>query len=862
MDKDIRTLRTIARNSFKANKTRNIFVIIALVLTGILFSGLFTLCINMKTISEEQTMRIVGTTAHASYSRLSREEYSRISKNENIKDASYSIYLAKVDNKELSKRDTELRYIEKKDAEWSYQNPKEGRLPVKENEIATDTIVLKMLNIEPKIGSKITLKYEINSKEYVKEYVLSGYWEGDEVKTASQCFVSKVMADQLLAGFDEVRAKNSLETSDQIGLLTANVFFDSTINLKEKAEQAAIQSGCDLEKIKIGVNWGYLNAGINSSNITTICFILLLLLLLMITGYFIIYNIFSISVKREIHFYGLLKALGITSTQIRKILWNQIFKLSVIGIPLGLLVGYLIGISLTPILLDSQGGEHLEAAKYLSINPWIFIGATVFSFLTVIFSVRKPNKIASNVSPIEALRFEDEIVNLKPGGKRGKNSFSIAKMARANIKRSGKRMVLVSLSLALSIVVLNSVYTIISGFSIDKYLSKRVETDFAVGNSKLFTQKQDFSDNTSGVKQELIDLVCSQPGIKNSGACYFTYGSQILGGDFQTKYDEYFSSSYIQQTNESYHRVLEQSIEDIKANGYSLSVNLYGLDEFPMSYLKIVDGTLDYKKMEDGNYIVLNQDNINSGNSLYQIGDRVSFVVDYEGTPHEEEFEVIAIVEDLPTGLSTQQTSLSCTTTTAYISSKQFKEKITNPLCYEYVMDVNDAEQENMEQVLKKYTEFADTEMGYSSKMKLMDEFYTMIKSYEVIGISLVLIIAVIGIVNLINVLLTSLIERRNEIAILQALGMTEKQLKYLLTMEGECYILNASFISIVVSVFCSFLIKKIIEDIFWFFDFKFTILPVIFLIVIYIVITAVLPVVIYSYINKGSIVERLKISN
>lgn len=109
---------------------------------------------------------------------------------------------------------------------------------------------------------------------------------------------------------------------------------------------------------------------------------------------------------------------------------------------------------------------------------------------------------------------------------------------------------------------------------------------------------------------------------------------------------------------------------------------------------------------------------------------------------------------------------------------------------------------------------------------------------------------------------MTSLIERRNEIAILQALGMTEKQLKYLLTMEGERYILNASLISIVVSVFCSFLIKKIIEDIFWFFDFKFTILPAILLIVIYIVITVVLPVVIYSYINKGSIVERLKISN
>lgn len=115
----------------------------------------------------------------------------------------------------------------------------------------------------------------------------------------------------------------------------------------------------------------------------------------------------------------------------------------------------------------------------------------------------------------------------------------------------------------------------------DKYLSKMVETDFAVGNAKLFTQRQDFSDSSTGVKQECIDLITSQAGIENSGACYFAYGSQIPSGDFQKRYDEYFNDSYIQQTNEGYHRVLEQSIEDIRANGYYLSVNLYGLDEFP-----------------------------------------------------------------------------------------------------------------------------------------------------------------------------------------------------------------------------------------------------------------------------------------
>lgn len=699
MDKNRKVLKKIAKNSFKANRIRNIFVIIALILTGVLFSGFFTLCLNMKAISEEQTMRIVGTKAHVSYSKLSRNEYFHIKENKNVRESSYSIYLAKLENDELSKRDTELRYIEEKDAEWSFQVPEKGHLPERENEIATDTIVLKLLNVEPKVGNKLTLIYHINDQEYIQEYTLSGYWEGDEVKTVSQCFVSKELTNKLLVNLDESKAKESLESSAQIGLLTANVFLGSTINMKEKAEKIAIQSGCDLETIKIGVNWGYLNAGINSSNFTTIIFILILLFLLIVTGYFIIYNIFSIAVKREIHFYGLLKAVGVTSTQIHGILWNQIIRLAVIGIPIGLILGYFTGISLMPALMASKGSEHIDITSYLRVNPWIFIGSAAFCFLTLICSVRKPNKLASGVSPIEALRFDDEIVTLKIK-KTSKNSFTIGKMAKANTKRSGKRLIFVSLSLALSIVILNSVYTVISGFSIDKYLSKMVETDFAVGNKRLFTQKQDFSDSSIGVKQDFINVITDQTGIEESGSCYFTYGSQILSEDLKQRYNKYFNNNYIQQANESYHRVLEQNIADIRANGYSISVNLYGLDEFPMSYLKSVEGTIDYDKMTAGNYVVISEDNINAGNSLYKIGDKLNFVIDYAGTPHEEEFEVIAITKGLPTGLSTQQTSLSCSSTTAYISSFQYKEKITSPLCYEYVMNVSDKEQENIEQVL------------------------------------------------------------------------------------------------------------------------------------------------------------------
>lgn len=202
-----------------------------------------------------------------------------------------------------------------------------------------------------------------------------------------------------------------------------------------------------------------------------------------------------------------------------------------------------------------------------------------------------------------------------------------------------------------------------------------VETDFAVGNAKLFTQRQDFSDVNAGVKPEFIEYISGQAGIEDSGACYFSYGSQILNDDFQNRYDEYFNENYIHQANEVYRKVLELSIRDTKENGYTLALNLYGHDKFPMSYLKIVEGTLDIEKLETGNYAVISKDTVNPNSSFYHVGDKITCIVDYEGNPQEEEFEVLAIVEDLPVGLSTQQTGLSCSSTTAYISSQQFKEK-------------------------------------------------------------------------------------------------------------------------------------------------------------------------------------------
>ena len=189
-----------------------------------------------------------------------------------------------------------------------------------------------------------------------------------------------------------------------------------------------------------------------------------MLLLIMFTGYLIIYNVFQISVTNDIRFYGLLKTIGTTGKQIRRMIRRQAFLLSLFGIPLGWIVGFALGVKLTPIIMEQTS----NTGSFVSFNPLIFVGAAVFSLLTVRISCRKPGKMAARVSPVEAVRYTDAGVHLS---KRAAASMPPASplaprlphMAWANLGRSRGKTVITVISLALAVVLMQMTYTFAIG---------------------------------------------------------------------------------------------------------------------------------------------------------------------------------------------------------------------------------------------------------------------------------------------------------------------------------------------------------------------------------------------------------------
>jgi len=206
------------------------------------------------------------------------------------------------------------------------------------------------------------------------------------------------------------------------------------------------------------------------------------MVLVFIAGYLIIYNIFQISVTADVQFYGKLKTLGTTNRQIRRVIYGQAIRLCIIGIPAGLVLGWLLGMVLVPAFTGILKGDSIVSA-----HPLIFVGSAVFAWLTVFISCLHPARLAGKVSPVEALRMSDADPSSGKGQrkktKRSHTGESLAGMAWENLGRNRKRTVTVICSLTLGLVLLSCFYAKNAAFDMEKYLAELTIADFELSDA-------------------------------------------------------------------------------------------------------------------------------------------------------------------------------------------------------------------------------------------------------------------------------------------------------------------------------------------------------------------------------------------
>ena len=871
-------IRKLSWRSLWASLKRNIIAIVAIALTSLLFTSLFTIVMSINSSYEVYTFRQIGGYCHGTFKDVTEEQIENISAHSNVTATGKRITIGYIDSGIFAKAPAEVSFMDDNCTEWSFAEPTTGHKPQGRNEITMDTHALKLLGVEPEVGAKIELTYTVGALsempyEKTDTFTLAGWWEYDDISPVhyiniSEEYAKETEAEAMSKGLEPFR-------------IDLNVMMASSMNIRDQMEQVDLDLGYvwdetgEGELVRIGVNWGYTSSQLGESmDATTLIAILAFLALVIFTGYLIIYNIFQISVTGDIRFYGLLKTIGVTPRQLRRIIRQQALFLCVVGIPIGLLLGYGVGASLTPVVMART--SFGVGVSTVSTSPLIFFASALFALITVLLSCSRPGKIASKVSPVEATKYTETMKSKKK--KRSTHGAKVYQMAFANLGRNKRKTVLVVISLSLSVVLLNILVTFTGGFDMEKYLAKQACADFVVSTTDYFR----YSHSGSFIAQEQIAQIEANISPSLSG-CGYTLTGYVPYGWMS---EEHWLQNMMHYTSEENAKTLLEQ-KNRRGNLVSQSALIEGLDDSLFDKLTVVEGDISPLFQDGTNAIavVVSTDDYGNVSNLddyppigsvqtityvdegYYIDSRNGNLCD-ENTPteymqfqlsesHDVDYTVCAyVIVHNSMSFRYYSPGYSFVLPIEKLNHDSRQESIPMFYLFDTPDDISEASAENY---LADLTANNLSGLMYESKATLRAEFYGFQNMFLLLGGLLCAIIGLVGVLNFFNAIMTGILSRKREFAVLQAVGMTGRQLKAMLVYEGLFYALSSALSAFVLSFVLNPLVGDLLENMFWFFSAKFTIVPVIIAIPIFALLGWLIPYVMYDHTSKHSIVEQLR---
>lgn len=827
-----------------AKGKKNLVTILAIMLTAVLFTALFTIGGGMLQSFQESTMRQVGGKSMAGIKFGLPKDYEKIAKDSKVKNISYRIIVGQAVNEELLKVSTEVNYAEDENAKATFCYPEVGDMPKKRLEIATSTVVLDALGVPHKVGETVPLEISIDGNVVTEEFTLSGYWEGDAVAMAQQCWVAKEYCDEVAP---------SPETSfyegagiEYAGYWMIDFDYGNSWNIKDKTIALLERNGYDVNRISYGVNWAYTTSDVDGG---MIALIVVLLGLILTSGYLIIYNIFSLNVAGDIKSYGLLKTIGTTEKQLKRLVRKQAVFLSAIGIPCGLVLGVVLGKILFPVIIKNF--ELTEVVNF-TINPLVIVGAGAFSFLTVWISCNKPCKLAAKVSPVEAVRYTDKTTYSKNKERKVRKVTAIS-FAWANLGRNRKKVVLVVASLSLSMILLNSVYTVINGFDMDKFVSNFLVGDTIVTDATVLKPGV-AENNLEGITKEVQKELETMEGIEEVHNVYFNLSSFKISDNSKEKFMEFVEENSQYLSNSDITEEFQFGEENVISVG-----GVYGVDTWGMQQLECYEGEFDWEKFKTGKYCFVNtygeryelEDPMDG--KFCQIGDKLTIEL-WDGTT--KEYEVLGIA-GVPYAMSSR---FSTMLGMEVILPQQEYIALVNPTgALLSVLIQDEAVGDSLDKIMENYTEQVHTNLSAVSKTTYEGEFKDLVNMLVIVGGALSFVLALIGILNFVNAIVTGILARKQELAMMEAVGMTGKQMKSMLAWEGTLYAVFTMIVSMVAGALINNLVLGNMLSDMWYFSSHFTIVPILACMPVLLLAACLIPVIAYENMKQESVVVRLR---
>ena len=577
-----------------------------------------------------------------------------------------------------------------------------------------------------------------------------------------------------------------------------------------------IADSCGIDQKNVIINDLYLQWVLQPSyEMIVVCGTLILGIVLF--SVVVIYNIFQVGIAQKVQEYGKIKALGATRKQMKQLIFREGILLAVPSIPLGLLFGFLIA-KVGFNWLVEQGNLVLSGIKNHQVPLFsltIMLICICVSFLTVVLALRKPMKIVSQISPIEATRYLDGSKTQKQGRRKGRKDVTVFSMAMANVTGNPKRTIATILTMGLSCVL----FVIISNYvgNIDTEHEARIAI-----NHGQFELQLDYSQNyDEAYPENNLDTILTDNPLNDS------------------LIEEIKSIPGVTD-------VMTREIVSVNLNGTRFPAAVVSKNDFDFMRQDGDIGSMDYDQAVKNGEIFfgwstwMEQDGYAPGESIAFDFENGSETYTYQG-----------------------KIAGSFVSADTYLVIPEGVYRSMNPrgTAYGYLwVDCDKKDIASVEQSL-------NTLISNTSHIK-MDTYHAQLQYAEYtsrmmkLGCYLFMaIVGLIGFMNLANTMIINITTKKQEYGVLQAVGMTNKQLNLILQIQGLLFTVGTICVALAAGLplgYALFYYAKH-NGIFGMNVYHVPLIPILVMILLVGILQIVLSCVLSSNLKKETLVERIR---
>ena len=796
-------LNRLTIKNLRLNKKRTIVTIIGIILSTALMVGIGLLFSSFQDLMIRDTIGYSGK-YEANYSDVDLDKLN------NIKDKGFTYFYEKpigFSKIESSNEYKPYMYITSVNKEYFNElKLVDGSFPKNENEIVISNHVITNGELNYKVGDIVTFKYGKRNIEGNDTLANSELVDG-EFLTNEGTYTYKIVGIVDRSNFESYSASGytafTVDVNSDKGNVNLYVMFNKNKKIIKQSEELAKElnyNGDINYNSTLLALYGESTYGNVMSSMGGM--MIIMLSLVSIGCIIVIYNSFAISVMERKKEFGLLSSIGATKRQLSHTVFFEAVVVGLIGIILGILGAY-IGIGCVILIINNLISDMLEYKLHLVTNPLFIIIPVIFMIIVIGVSAFIPSRRASKVSPIEAIRQNDDIkINKKKirTSKLALKLFGIeGEIALKNIKRNKKKYRVTIVSLFISIVLF---------ISFSSYMNYTLNTASSVmGEVPYDYQISYFGDDPNNDKEALdkINEIVKSSDVKEY-VSYSVSNLSIIGNyTYSDEYLDFYKSAYGENGIKALNNLKYQSIYILVLddNSYNKYKKLIGLDKDSVILLNKFKGvSYGNNKRVNYNIPVINNGNINIKICNFDNDDDVD-TTKYCNKKIDNIFvtnKSFDLIEEF-----------SYMDYFKLIVNKKLYDSISDSSTHYTQFNIISDNTNNIDKLTKELDKYSN--VNYTNIKEAMKQANNLILVVKILMYGFISLVTLIGVTSVFNTISTSMALRKREFAVLRSIGLTNRGFNKILFFESLFFGMKSLIFAIPVSIGITVLIHYALAD-------------------------------------------------